>query len=420
MAIGLGTVLVIAAATTYLFYYFVKSEREREQDRQEERWRLLEERRREALRAQQGREYAERNRAAVQVFDTNRLREDQARQNQLSDNRSFFRPPFPIPHVELDSYIQNARGQQQRLRRANSRIWHHWQIVIDGLSPSRYRETATHAIYLDIATLEACYGSSDKSVIYVLISKAEERGLNQISDSYLRPLMYRRKSANEANARYEDYSPLTSETLTTFHVKMETLSNKRYTVRSFFGAVHAILYYSLPPSRSLREYIEILTHFTKPLARVLRPYLSTQTESFRAKISLLVSLSSVNPRDSGAIIGFNAVGKKQLKARIVKDRMEHLSVLEDVQSNGLRWQVGNCAEDESFRHLPELCSSSTGQSRELIAATLTLDILDGEPNGPCKQCVELSKILRRELRTTILSLAPVKRNGTDQNIGALR
>ena len=130
---------------------------------------------------------------------------------------------------------------------------------------------------------------------------------------------------------------------------------------------------------------------------------------FRAKISLLVALSPTTSRNSRGIIGFSAIGRKELKSIIIQERIEHLKVLQEVQSNGLTWAVGNCAEDEMYAHLPKLCSSPVGQSRQLIAAILMLDILDGKPNGPCKQCVDLTKLLQRQLGTaTILSLAPVK------------
>ena len=338
------------------------------------------------------------------------MRVYQAGQNPLRDNRSPFPPPLPIPPVELDSYLQNARDQQ-RQRGANSRIGRHWQILINGLNAPRNRGTAAHPRYLDIAALEDCYNLNDKSVIALLISKASSWGLNQIAAVYLQPLMYSRKSAKRANARgeLEDYSPLTSVTLTAFAVPMETLSDKKYPVRSFFSAVHAILYYCLPHNQSLREYTEILTHLRNLLARALRPYLSEQMGLFRVKISLLVCLSPANSRDSRAIIGFSAVGKKQLKSIIIQDRMEHLRALQDVRSNGT-WPVGNCAEDETFAHIPELCSSPIGQSRDVIAAFLTVDILEGNSNGPCQQCRDLINILLRQLRTaTILSLA-VKRN----------
>ena len=142
----------------------------------------------------------EKSRAAVQVVDRSRLRVYQAWQNQPNDNRSLFPPPLLIPPVELDSYLQNARDQQ-RQRGANSRIGRHWQTLINVLNAPRNRGTAVHASYLDIATLEDCYDLYDKSVIFVLISKAKSFGVKKIADVYLQPLMYRRKSANGADAR---------------------------------------------------------------------------------------------------------------------------------------------------------------------------------------------------------------------------
>ena len=405
---AIGTVIAIAVLVPFLFYYLVGSEWERERDRQqqEERRRRSDELQRETRRAQR-RESIERSRAAV---DTSR---SPATQNQHL--RSLLPPSTNrIPRVELGSYLQNAREQQSQ-RRVGSRLWRDWQILIDGLKSPRNPATAVHAIHLDIPTLESCYNFYDNSVIRLLISKANSLGLGEIAVVYLQPLMYPRMSAKDANARLGDYSPLASESLTHFYVKMETLSDKIYKVRSFFGAVHAILYYCLPPNRNLQEYIEILTHLTNLLERALRPYLSERTQLFRAKISLLVILSPIDSRDSRAIIGFNAVGDKELKSIIIQERLAHLSELRDVQLSGLTWSAGNCAEDETFAHFHKLCSSPMGQSRELIAASLTLNILDGESNGPCKQCVQLMKILRDQLRTvTILSLAPVRGNRVEQ------
>lgn len=229
-------------------------------------------------------------------------------------------------------------------------------------------------------------------------------GLEEVADVYLQPLMYPLNFANAANARSGDYAPLTLK-LRPIDVDMETMSNGVYTVQSFFGAVHAILYRCVPPNQTLREYVEILIHFTKLLGRALRPYLLERTE-FRTKSSLLVGLSpQANSRNSRAIIGFNAVGRKDVKSSIIEQRKRNLSALEKVQSHNLPWLVGNCAESETFAHIRGIFIS---QSRGLIAATLTLDIMDGSSNGPCPQCVELVKIIRGELPVTILSLAPVK------------
>ena len=85
------------------------------------------------------------------------------------------------------------------------------------------------------------------------------------------------------------------------------------------------------------------------LNRALQPYFFRQTE-FRPKVSLLVSLSPLG--DSRAIIGFNALARKNLKLSIIKERKEHLSALENVESHEMPWLVGNCAESETFRTYP--------------------------------------------------------------------
>jgi hypothetical protein len=406
MAIGLGTFLVIAVAIPWVLLHVVGTERERERERQRERQRL-DAIHRETLRKEQVlRDAIQRDRRVFQMADTRQTTAVQApRRDQLGDNRPFIPPPLPKLPVMLLTYLQNARDQQ---RQRGAKLRRCWQVIIDGLTVRNTGTAVRYSLYLDVATLECCYELADNKIIELLISKGNSFGLKEVVDVYLQPLLYPCNFANAANPRSGDYTPLISN-LRVIEIYLETLSNQIYTVRSFFGAVHAVLYRCVAPNQTLREYVEMLIHLTELLNRALRPYLLEQTE-FRPKVSLLVGLSPLaDSRNSRAIIGFNAVGRKEVKSYIIEERKRHLNVLDKVQSHGLPWLVGNCAESETFAHIGKLSSSSINRSHGLIVATLTLDIMDGGSNGPCRQCVELTSILRNQIPTiTILSLAPVK------------
>ena len=302
-------------------------------------------------------------------------------------------------------YDRNARDQHEKQRGAKLKSC--WQTIIEGLTATNLGTAARCSHHLDLPTLKKCYGSPDNAIIELLVFEAHAFGLEEVADVYLRPLMYSLNSANADNARSGDYAPLNLK-LRRIDVDMGTMSNGVYTVQSFFGAVHAILYRCVPPNQTLREYVEILIHLTKLLGRALRLYLLERTE-FRPKASLLVGLlSEADSRNSRAVIGFNAVGRKDVKSSIIEERKRNLAALEKVQSHNLPWPVGNCAESETFAHIRGILVSLISPSHRLIVATLTLDIMDGSSNGPCRQCGELVKIVREELPVTILSLAPVK------------
>jgi hypothetical protein len=209
-----------------------------------------------------------------------------------------------------------------------------------------------------------------------------------------------------------DHNPLNSF-LQPLPVEMETLSDRNYTVRSFFGAVHAILYHCIPPNQTLREYVQFFILFTELLNRLLEPYLSTLPLDVRPKASLLVCLS---PRagvlTSRAVIGFSAGGPT--RDAIILDRKLHLHVLKEVGDHKKPWPVGNCAEDETFGHLKLLeklfpgqeCSARLG----MIAVSLTMDLKGLEPVRPCVQCVQLDHKVRSSFTVT-LCLAPKTGDG---------
>jgi hypothetical protein len=195
---------------------------------------------------------------------------------------------------------------------------------------------------------------------------------------------------------------------------MSTLSDETYKIRTFFGAIHAILYSRILPNQSLGEYVQLFTLFTALLRRSLKNYLPTEKE-FHTKINLLVCQSPTGTGQSNAIIGFSASAPFKIKERILEDRICHLRILKEVGRHEHQWLVGNCAEDETFAHLerlrdlfPEKMDGLNG----MIAVSLTLDLADLSPYRACQQCSELMYKLRKRIPlTTILDLAPTKADG---------
>jgi hypothetical protein len=187
---------------------------------------------------------------------------------------------------------------------------------------------------------------------------------------------------------------------------MKTLSDGIYTVSSFFGAVHAILYRCIPPDRPLREYLYLFILLTALLKRALwRSYLAIESNP---KAALLVCLSpEVGLRESKAIVGFSACGPRRTRDHIIHDRKERLPILKKIATPNLPWPVGNCAEAETFAHLRLLEDYfpviRTGP--QMIAVSLAVDLKDLDPVQPCDQCKALFYNVRSQFIVTA-NLAP--------------
>ena len=212
-----------------------------------------------------------------------------------------------------------------------------------------------------------------------------------------------------ADLRRGDYGPVQNVE----YVSMPTLLDGMYKIRTFFGAIHAILYRCILPNQSLGEYVQLFTLFTALLRRSLKQYLFTE-KAFHTKINLLVCQSPTGTGQSKAIIGFSASAPLKIKERILEDRIYHLQTLKEVGRHD-KWLVGNCAEDETFAHLEMLrdlfCKRMSGL-HGMIAVSLTLDLADLSPCRACQQCSELMFKLRKQIPlTTILDLAPPKAYG---------
>ena len=191
-------------------------------------------------------------------------------------------------------------------------------------------------------------------------------------------------------------------------VPIETLSGGDYTVRSFLGAIHAILCHCIPINRPLQEYIKFFLLFAGLLNRALQQDFISCTE-FNPKIALLAYLSSNTSR---AIIGFSASGTRRVKQEIIKDRRNHLPDLQKINTHDLPWSVGNCTEAEAFAHLKRM-GEAGDRSSQTIAASLTLDLRELSSREPCLQCSDLFRKVHSEFIVTV-SLAPLKGYGIIQ------
>jgi hypothetical protein len=200
-----------------------------------------------------------------------------------------------------------------------------------------------------------------------------------------------------------------------------------YRARSFFGAVHAIISLSLPLNRSLGEYLQIYLILARLLHRFFKYVRNFQNSPFPHKyplehicnrMSLLVCLTPIaNCPYSIATIGFNASGMPSHKRKLRKDRIQNLTSLSDVEREGEIWQVGNCAESETYAHIQhfmQVISNEVDHIEETVVGanpiflSMTLKfglaVKDPTPSASCRQCRNLAKILERQYSTTIIDL----------------
>jgi hypothetical protein len=307
--------------------------------------------------------------------------------------------------VNLHVYIQHAYCERIRWL-TNPRLGPCWTTIIRGLGDIQNSHVSV-PYYLTSSMLEHCLSSpDDNAVLRRLIIQAHQVGLNSVADAadvYLRPLLYG-VVYYWFDVSNGNYAPLKLGGQP-IRIQMDTLSDGTHTVRSFFGAINAILYNCIPPNQSLREYLRLFTLFTILLKRALwQPYLSQATE-FNPKVALLVCLSTSDSRRSEARVGFSACGPRKVKEQIIHDRTEHLPVLKEIPIHDLPWQVGNCAEDETFTHLMLLEESFRQLLNRpgpgMIAVSLTVDLKDLGPVRPCGQCQDLFHKVRSPFTVTV-------------------
>ena len=218
--------------------------------------------------------------------------------------------------------------------------------------------------------------------------------------------------------------------VTVHPTKMPTKSGF-YNVRSFFGAVHVITYYSLPRNRGLREYIQIQLSFGRLLRRLFRYVRDESREQYRVEhvssaIGLIVALPvTPNCPCSVASLGFSLSGLTGHKIKMRKDRRQNLQWLEEVDSAGERWNVGNCAESEIFAYANQF-TDQTNQAMQLWRETRNGDdevhigsffvcvtykfgfgVNDITPTPFCKQCRRLADLVGGSVSSSIVDLIGV-------------
>jgi hypothetical protein len=187
-------------------------------------------------------------------------------------------------------------------------------------------------------------------------------------------------------------------------VRIPTLQGGTYIIRSFLGFLHVILHYSLPPDRTVKEYLEIFLLFTTLLSRVLSLDLQSQ-QAHHTKIALMVCLATKGSK-ARAEIGFNATAPSAaIQKQIHADRRRYLDpVLNEIQSHDLGWGVGHCAEVEILAHLKKLREGFPGFPEKegkldgMVAVILVLDLKNRTALRACPQCRQLIWKIRKQQR----------------------
>jgi hypothetical protein len=214
---------------------------------------------------------------------------------------------------------------------------------------------------------------------------------------------------------------------TRYDVKLP-LTTGIYKVRSFFGAVHVIISLSLPWNRSLGEYL--LIHFTlgQLLHRFFKYVRNSQegplhgrypAEHISNAMNLLVCLLPItNCPYSIATIGFSLSGMPPQKSRLRKDRKQNLAWLSEVGREGEIWQVGNCAESETYAHMEHFKQTILSNVWDhpddaevestpiFLSMTLKFGLTVKGPiaSASCGQCRDLARVLGRHHSTSIVDL----------------
>jgi hypothetical protein len=216
---------------------------------------------------------------------------------------------------------------------------------------------------------------------------------------------------------------------------MDTLPSNRYTVRSFFGAIHVTLSRAMPLNRSLGEYIVLVILLGRLLSRLFH-YLKSRPQGydtrFSTSIGLLVCQAELKALEgytlTQAIVGFSLCGNSQQKKKFIRARTLNLPALANLPisyNQGQHWVAGNCAEPETFAHLPlvqqtlqDLTMDPIGmggvevEAVEIMSMSLTLKLLERESNPIkgkqfCVLCQNLAQNMSSSLSSQILDLCPV-------------
>ena len=197
------------------------------------------------------------------------------------------------------------------------------------------------------------------------------------------------------------------------------LESGGYVVRNFWTALHAILQFSLPPDRCLKEYLQIFMVLQKCLCRAMKKFRDTyqglEELQIPSKISLLVFLPSSTPSPPLQIpnvsIGFDLSGNNpDVNEELLDDRRTNLPILNILQRNQSGTNlVGICGETETLAYTFGVPRGTMLDKFRLILVNLTLDFMseDVVPVRMCQESKKLVEMLRDKHRLLVsLDLAP--------------
>lgn len=183
---------------------------------------------------------------------------------------------------------------------------------------------------------------------------------------------------------------------------------RKYKAPTLFAALHWIFVETLPPNRPLKEYLQMYLLIQPLLSRFFQQFTPEHSAEIPNKISLLVILPASNGAGgpiSRAAIGFSATIKA--RGEIIGGRHERLKELEVVKQHHYEYELGNCAEVETYAWFKDALPDYRGG--KVVAVTSTLNLLEGTPEAMCGQCKDLAAEIRtRSPGAFTLDLRPFK------------
>jgi hypothetical protein len=340
---------------------------------------------------------------------------------------------FELSHI-IEPFLWNAKCKWKLGHRGKRKSW---AIIVESLETAKFSVVPTDDRYLSVnhllmlARQTGETGSDPFDIVdylkYLAIRWDFETLAETYLDRYSHPPLYLLKSREQVWKTRPPLSP----------VRMDGLKSGKYTVSSFFNAVHIIATKAMPSNRSLAEYIAISILLGKLIARLFErmstPSIHDSLASHKfpvplisTSISILACLlytpgGTLSPL-SRATVGFSLTGPKKRKAKLMKERRLNLPTLGLVEERqGINWDVGNCAEPEVFAHMESMYQDLRKDARtaqvngewKKLSVCLTLNLKEGKDEHTipmkgkrlCKYCRELAEKVSREMSCEILDMA---------------
>jgi len=208
-------------------------------------------------------------------------------------------------------------------------------------------------------------------------------------------------------------------------VPCDDLQSGTYTVRNFWTALHIILQYTLPPNRSLKEYLQIFMSLQKCLSLTLdklrEAYTGYTALEIPTTFSLLVFLPSNLPPELHELtlpsvsIGFALAGQA-VKDTFLPYRRANLPLLtvldrkEMSPSTGVLGSVADSGLAETLAYTVGAPQGVVGNKFRLILVNFTIKLMGEQGVVPVKMEEgerRLVEMLRDRYRVLVtLDLAP--------------